>query len=325
MSRDGGIRDSIIDAIGHTPVIELRRLGHAWPFQIFAKLEGLNPGGSGKDRSAKLMILNALKAGEVDPDTVVIESSSGNMGVGLAQICRILGLRFICVTDIRSTPQTLAIMKLYGAEVICLDTPDAATGEWIPARLNRIELLRKEYRKTFVPSQYSNRWNAKAQIETIKEAFDALDGRVDFVFVATSSCGTLRGAWEFMQTNRAEAKLVAVDAVGSRIFGGESGERMIPALGAGIVPRLLEGVSVDRVIHVTAAECIAGCRLLLKTEAILGGGSSGGVISAIKKMNTDIYRGARCVVVLPDRGERYLDTIYSNAWVEQKVGQVGDA
>ena len=314
--------DGILSAIGDTRLIRLRRVLKGLPFSLYAKLEGLNPGGSIKDRAALSILRRAFETGEVHPGTVVIESSSGNMGIGLAQLCASLGLRFICVVDAKTTAQNLAILKAYGAEIKLIRKPDPVTGEYLQARLDRVRALLSEVENSFWPNQYANIYNAIAHHQTMREIATALDGRVDYLFCATSTCGTIRGCAEYVRSERLGTRLFAVDAIGSAIFGGQKARRLIPGHGASIVPELHQPETVDRCVHVSDLDCIVGCRLLVREEGILAGGSSGGVLMAVHRLRAEIPEGANCVVVFPDRGERYLETIYSDSWVTENFGEV---
>jgi N-(2-amino-2-carboxyethyl)-L-glutamate synthase len=311
----------VLQAIGNTPLVRLERLFPDRGFEVHAKLEGLNPAGSAKDRPALEIVRGAWDAGDIGPDTLVVESSSGNMGIGLAQVCRCYGLRFRCVVDPKTTPQNLAILRAYGAEVDLVEEPDPESGEFLQARLKRVRHWLDTEPAAFWPNQYANRDNSGAHHRTtMAEIVDALDGRVDWLFCATSTCGTVRGCSELVRDLGLSTRVVAVDARGSVIFGGEPGTRHIPGLGAGIVPPLCEPGLIHETIHVSDLDCVAGCRRLLRREAIFAGGSSGGVVRAVEEASPRIPDGARCVMILPDRGERYLDTVYSDDWVHETLG-----
>ncbi|HKV41597.1 MAG TPA: 2,3-diaminopropionate biosynthesis protein SbnA [Blastocatellia bacterium] len=312
----------ILSAIGNTPLVQLARVFPKARFKIYAKLEALNPGGSMKDRPALRILTEGLASGEISQDTVVIESSSGNMGVGLAQACSYLGLKFVCVVDPKATGQNIRLIEAYGAEVDRVTEPDPVTGEFLQARLSRVRELMAATKHGFWPDQYSNLNNAQAHRETMREVVGALDGKLDILFCATSTCGTLRGCREYVRDSGLPIRIVAVDAVGSVIFGGSASKRLVPGHGAAVRPALYDAELADQVVHVTDLECITGCRLLVRREAILAGGSSGGVIMALNRLASDMQDGAVCAAILPDRGERYLDTIYSDEWVGRHFGEV---
>lgn len=316
------MENGILSLIGRTPLVELRRMFGADDFRLFVKLEGCNPAGSSKDRPAKELICSGFETGAINADTVIVESSSGNMGIGLAQVCRYFGLRFICVVDPRTAPPNLKLLSAYGAEIDYVAEPDPETGDFLRARLNRVQELLGEIENSYWPNQYANLNNSNAHYKTtIPEIVNAL-GRVDYFFCATSTCGTIRGCAEYLKASPHPTTVVAVDAVGSVLFGFERGKRLIPGLGAGVIPPLCKEELVDAVVRVSAADCIVGCRRLMRDEAILAGGSSGGVITAVERWRNRIPPGANCVAILPDRGERYLDTVYSDEWVLEKVGNI---
>jgi N-(2-amino-2-carboxyethyl)-L-glutamate synthase len=314
--------EGVLSAIGHTPLVRLRRLEDGAPFRLFGKLEGLNPAGSSKDRAACEIVRQAWEAGSIGPDTVVIESSSGNMGIGLAQVCGYLGLRLVCVVDPKAAPQNIEILRAYGAEVDRVEHPDPETGEFLQARLARVKRLVESTPHAFWPNQYANRHNAAAHRQTTMHEIVTALGEVDYLFCAISTCGTIRGCSEYVAEHGLRTKVVAVDAIGSRIFGCPPAPRLVPGLGAGITPELCDPSSIDRCVWVSDTDCVVGCRRLVRREAILAGGSSGAVVMAVEQLRHEIAAGAVCVAILPDRGERYLDTIYSDAWVEAHFGDV---
>ncbi|MGH9363052.1 MAG: 2,3-diaminopropionate biosynthesis protein SbnA, partial [Thermoanaerobaculia bacterium] len=264
-----------------------------------------------------------LRSGAADRSSVVIESSSGNMGIGLAQACRYRGLRFICVVDTKTTAQNLRLLRAYGAEIDLVSEPDPETGEFLPARLKRVTALVQEIAGSFWPNQYANEGNPRSHYRTtMHEIVTELDGRLDYFFVGTSTCGTMLGCAQYVRDHRLPTRVIAVDAVGSLIFGDVQAKRLIPGLGAGIKPPFCEPSLVDRCVHVSDLDCVVGCRRLALHEAILAGGSSGGVIAAVEKLTDEIPPGAICAAILPDRGERYLDTIYCDDWVHEHFGDV---
>lgn len=318
-----GVAESVLGAIGRTPLVHLSRLCAGTGQRLFGKLECLNPGGSIKDRPALAMLEEGLRSGVIGRDTVIVESSSGNLGIGLAQACRYHGLRFICVVDPKATACNLGILRAYGAEVECVIAPDPASGEYLQARIARVKSLLAEISDSFWPNQYANRANPASHYgTTMEEIVAALGERIDFLFVATSTCGTIRGCGEYIRDHGLPTRIIAVDAVGSMIFSDVKAERSIPGLGAGLKPDLLEPALIDRAIHVTDLDCVVGCRQLMRQEALLLGGSAGGVITAVQRLQRSLPSGSTSVAILADRGERYLDTVFSDAWVRQRFGEV---
>jgi len=314
--------EGVLSAVGNTPLVELKRVVPSDPVRLYAKLEGLNPGGSIKDRTAVSILREAMESGKIHPWTVVIESSSGNMGIGMAQACSYLGLRFICVVDPKATTQNINILKAYGAEVDLVAEPDPVTGEYLQARIERVKALLDTYEDAYNPHQYANLCNPRAHHQTMGEIAAALGGEVDYLFCATSTCGTLRGCAEYIRENGLRTNVIAVDAVGSVIFGSEKAKRLLPGHGSAIVPQLFRHDLADDFVHVTDLDCVVGCRKLVRQEGLLTGASSGGAFMAFMRVRERLPRGSNCVVIFPDRGERYLDTVYSDEWVATHFGDV---
>ena len=314
----------ILGAIGGTPLVQLEKIFGSSHFDCFAKLEGLNPGGSSKDRASVAIVERALQTGEINSDTLIIEGSSGNTGIGLAQVCAYHGLRFRCLIDPKVTQQNVDILRAYGAEIEMIEHPDPGTGELLPAKLKRIDEILEKVENSFWVNQYASRENSGAHYRsTIKEILRDLDGdMLDYLFIATATCGTIRGCLDYLVDHGYPTKVIAVDALGSQIFSNGKQTRLVPGLGSAICPKLTPTDDVYRVLHVNDVDCVVGCRRLARTEAILAGGSSGGVISALDRMSKEIPEGSTVVVLLPDRGERYLDTIYSDEWVRENLGNI---
>lgn len=319
------VASGILETIGNTPLVKLQRLLRGSTLQIFAKLEKFNPAGSIKDRAAISMLNEKVKNGELERDrSVIIESSSGNLGIGLAQACRYFGMRFVCVVDAKTTRQNIAILHAYGAEVSVVAEPDPATGEFLSMRLARVRELVAAIPGAYWPDQYSNPLNSRAHHQTMREIVEALDGQPDYLFCATSTCGTLTGCAEYIRQHGLSTIVVAVDAVGSVLFGLRPGRRLIPGHGASVRPALLDVSAADRVVHVSDVECVVGCHRLVSREGILAGGSSGAIVSALETTRIEIPDNSSCVMILPDGGDRYLDTIYSSEWVTAHFGDISE-
>ncbi|QDV23617.1 2,3-diaminopropionate biosynthesis protein SbnA [Aureliella helgolandensis] len=315
---DAPVAEGILNTVGHTPLVRFGRFLDEPSVELFAKLEAMNPGGSAKDRPALQMLNHAIAAGEIDESTTIVESSSGNMGIGLAQACRYYGLQLICVVDPHAQPQNIAIMRALGAQIEQVSEPFG--GSYLSARLMRVRQLLHSTPASFWPNQYANLQNPQAHFEgTIREIDEALNGDFDFLFVATSSTGTARGCRDYLRSKGRNVKVVAVDAEGSVLFGGKLGERLIPGLGAGRKPRLAKDQTFDEVRRVSDFDCVVGCRRAADREAVLVGGSAGGVLEVVRSMQSELM-GRRCVAILHDSGARYMDTVYNDDWVQSKLG-----
>lgn len=309
--------NTILDAIGNTPLIRLKHIPDP-NHNVYVKMEASNPGGSMKDRTARLIVSELIKAGEVARGGTIIESSSGNMAVGLAQACLYFGLKLIVVVDPKLNPHTYKLLRAYGAEIVQVNKPDPEGG-YLAARLSKVKQLLDSIPNSVWSNQYGNRNNPKAYHSLMAEIMVALDDRVDYLFVATSTCGSLMGCSRYIEKQNLNTKLIAVDAVGSVLFGGPSLKREIPGHGAAVPSQFLETDKIFDVVHVNDADCIKGCRTLLQRETILAGGSSGAIATAYGLYKDRLPDGSVSVFLFADRGERYLDTIYNPDWVHGHI------
>ncbi|KLU05971.1 Cysteine synthase [Rhodopirellula islandica] len=312
----------VLDAIGGTPLIRLDRFLDRPDIELIVKWEAANPGGSAKDRPAAKMLSEALHRGEIGPGTTIVESTSGNMGIGLAQACRYHGLKFRCVVDPRAQKQNLSIIEALGGTIELVTEP--LHGDFLAARIARVCELIETTPNSFWPNQYANTDNPRSHFEgTIREIDETLGGELDVLFVATSSTGTAQGCRDFLKARGRDVQVVAVDSMGSVLFGGASGPRKIPGLGAGKEPRLAAGQRFDHLVRVTDLECVIGCRRAAQREAMVIGGSAGGVLMSVGKMQEQ-FAGKRCVAVLHDSGTRYLETVFNDQWVAQSLDCSGE-
>jgi cysteine synthase A len=174
----------------------------------------------------------------------------------------------------------------------------------------------------FWPNQYANEYNPRAHHQTMHEIVSTLGRAPDYILCATSTCGTIRGCAEYIKQNGLDTIIIAVDAKGSVIFGGQNTKRLIPGHGAAMQPKLFQPGLASKCVHVSDLDCVIGCRRLAQREALLVGGSSGAVLMALCNIKDEIPEGASCVLIFPDRGERYLDTIYSDSWVSEHFGDI---
>ncbi|VXA97715.1 2,3-diaminopropionate biosynthesis protein SbnA [Maribacter litoralis] len=318
------ISRSIIDTVGKTPMVKLNNIEKTDHFNLFGKLEVANPAGSIKDRTALFIIQKAMEEGKVKKGDTVIESSSGNMAVGLAQACLHYGLHLIVVVDPKLNSHTEKILKTYGVRIEKVTKPKD-NGGYLGARLEKVQQLLNTIPNSFWSNQYGNQNNPLTHHQTMTEIMDALHGKLDYLFVATSTCGTLMGCADFIVENNLDTKIIAVDAVGSVLFGGPPLKRLIPGHGAGVPSQFLDTDKIYDQIYVDDVDCARGCWNLLEKEAILCGGSSGGMISAVQKYSKNIEAESNCALFLCDRGERYLDTIYNTKWLMKELPESKNA
>ena len=309
------IHDSIISCVGTTPLVRLRRLFPQDGVDVIAKLEFLNPGGSVKDRPAKFIVEKGLQDGTITSETHLIESTSGNLGIALAMMARIYKLSFTCVVDPKISPTNLQILRQLGANIDMVQEPDDQGG-YLKTRIQRVHQLRKVIPHCLWINQYANQLNWQAHYNGIGgEIIENLDGNIDCLVIAVSTTGTILGVARRLREKFPKLRVVAVDAAGSVIFGANPGVRDLPGIGSSRVPELLNKAEIDEVVYVNDLESMQGCRELVTKEGIFAGGSSGSVVAAIQKLLPNFPQSYRVLTLFPDRGERYLDLVYDDAWV----------
>ena len=286
---------------------------------LFLKCEGFNFAGSIKLKAAAEMVEAADRTGTLTPASVLVESSSGNLGVALSMIAASKGYQFLCVTDSRCNLSTRLLMEALGGQVHVIAEPDASTG-WLGARIDYVRALCASDDRYVWLNQYTNPGNWKAHYRTTAPAIDRDFPRLDVLFVGAGTTGTLMGCARYFREKRPRVRVVAVDAVGSVAFGGPPGRRMIPGLGTGVRPPLLDESYIDDVVHVEETDTIRACHRLAR-RGFLFGGSTGTVVSgAMEWLARHDDREVTAVAIAPDLGERYLDTVYQANWVQDLYG-----
>lgn len=295
-------------------------LGAVLPQQLFLKCEGMNFAGSIKLKAAVEMMDAAEREGRLTEDSIVVESSSGNLGIALAMIAASRGYRFLCVTDIRCTTSARQLMESFGCQVHTVDTPHPESG-YLGARLDRIrELCASDSRYVWL-NQYTNNNNWVTHYRRTAPALAGAFPGLDVLFVGAGTTGTLMGCARYFRWKRPEVTVVAVDSVGSVSFGGPADRRMIPGLGAGVRPPLLNEYLVDDVVLVPEAETVRTCHHLA-SHGYLFGGSTGTVVRGAVRWLAEHPqdRPRTAVAISPDLGERYLDSVYDPGWVREHYG-----
>jgi N-(2-amino-2-carboxyethyl)-L-glutamate synthase len=306
---------SVLACVGRTPLVVLGRQFPPPGPTVLAKLELMNPSGSMKDRSAAYIVERGLAEGSITVDSHLIESSSGNFGIALATAARVHDLDFTCVVDPKTTPANLRILGQLGARVELVTEPDDH-GCYLDARLARVAQLCRELPGGVWINQYANERSWQAHYHgTAGEILADLDRPLDCLVAPVSTTATLLGLARRLRGTFPRLRVIAVDAAGSVIFGGPPGPRHVPGLGAGRRPELVAPDEIDEVVYVSDREAVAGCRALAASEGILAGGSSGAVVAAIERLRPRLPGHWQVLTVLPDRGDRYLDLVYDDAWV----------
>lgn len=311
------ILHSILDRIGETPLVRLSRLFRDSRCEVLAKLELFNPGGSVKDRPAHYIVERGLADGSIRKNSHIVESSSGNLAIALAMVCRIHGLRFTAVVDPNISPINLRIIQCYGGKIELVTEKDNQGG-YLGTRIERVKHMLREQPDVVWTNQYANdrNWQSHYHGEG-EDILRDLDRPLDYLVLGVSTSGTLHGIARRLREAWPNMKVVAVDALGSVLFGTPPYPRDLPGLGASRVPELLQRDEIDQAIHIDDYESAVACRELVKHEGIFAGGSSGSVVAAIQRLSSQVPCGAHILTVLPDRGERYLDTVYDDEWLSR--------
>jgi cysteine synthase A len=291
-------------------------LGHS----LYLKCEGFNFAGSVKLKAATAMVEAAEADGTLRPDSIIIESSSGNLGVALAMIAASKGYEFVCVTDTRCNLATRRLIEALGARVHIITEP-TEDGGLLGARMDYVRARCAEDERYVWLNQYTNPNAWKAHYRTTGPAVAAEFPHIDVLFVGAGTTGTLMGCARYFKHHHPHVRIVAIDAVGSVTFGGPAARRMIPGLGAGVRPNQLDESYIDDVVLVEEADTVRTCHQLAR-RGFLFGGSTGTVVSGARAWlaENDPHGRLTCVALAPDFGERYLDTIYQTHWVEDLYG-----
>lgn len=302
------VYDSITDLIGGTPLLEMKNLEKKYNLnsKIIAKLEFFNPAGSVKDRVARNMIEDAEKKGLLKPNSVIIEPTSGNTGIGLAAVAAAKGYKMILTMPETMSIERRKLLKIYGAEVVLTDGSKGMQGA-----IDKAEELAAEIPNSFIPSQFTNDANPDTHRKTTgPEIWEDTDGAVDIFVSAAGTGGTVTGVGEYLKSKNPNIKVIAVEPAASPVLSkGFSGSHKIQGIGAGFVPDTLNTEIYDEVIAIEDSNAFETSRQLAKAEGILVGISSGAALSAaIKLAMRDENKGKNIVVLLPDTGERYIST-----------------
>lgn len=300
----------ITDTIGNTPIVELSNLEKAYGLKcrIFAKIESFNPAGSVKDRVAIKMIEDAEEKGLINKDTVIIEPTSGNTGIGLAMVGASKGLKVIIVMPDSMSVERRNLMKAYGAELVLTEGSKGMKGA-----IEKANELASSTPNSFIPSQFTNPANPKAHYDaTGKEIWDDLDGQVDIFVSAVGTGGTISGTGKYLKEKNKNIKIIAVEPASSPVLsGGKPGPHKIQGIGAGFIPDTLDTSIYDVIYQIENEDAFRKGKMCAKEEGILIGISSGAALSAAL-LEAQKQKDKNIVVIFPDTGERYLSTSMFN-------------
>ena len=305
------IANNVTEIIGNTPLVRLNRLASGINGTVAVKLEFFNPAHSVKDRIAAAMVDAALATGRISKETIVLEPTSGNTGIGLAMVCAARGIRCCFVMPDTMSHERRLMLKAYGAELVL--TPGARGMEGAISRAEEMAAADSRY---FIPQQFDNPANpAIHRRTTAEEIWRDTDGEVDIFVAGVGTGGTLTGVGEVLKERKPGVKVIAVEPAASPVLsGGEKGPHPIQGIGAGFVPKVLNTAIYDEVVRVTADDTFATARRLATEEGILAGISSGAAVwAALQVAAREENAGKLTVAIVPSFGERYLSTaLYSN-------------
>lgn len=299
---------SVDELIGKTPLVELKKIENKLGLKarIYGKFEFFNPAGSVKDRVAKAMIDEAIREGRLKEDSVIIEPTSGNTGIGIASVASAYGYKSIIVMPETMSVERRQLVKAFGAELVLTEGSKGMKGA-----IEKADELAREIPNSIVAGQFVNKANPKAHYETTgPEIYDDLDGKVDYFVAGVGTGGTITGVGTFLKEKIEDVKIVAVEPEDSPVLSkGVAGPHKIQGIGAGFVPEILDVDIYDEIITVSSEDSFEASRLVGRTEGALVGISSGAALwAAIQIAQREENEGKNIVVLFPDTGDRYLST-----------------
>src|SRR5579884_1594246 len=307
----------LVGQIGNTPLEPIVMVIDGRMRRVHLKLEGVNPAGSVKDRTGYALVEDLEVRGLLRAGSIVVESTSGNLGVALAFVCRAKGYAFLAVVDPKTTQENLAKMRALGAVIDLVDTPDAS-GSYLLSRLARVKELCDRSDEYAWTDQYANAANPYIHYATTgPEIYRQLDGKVDAVFAAVSTGGTLAGIGRFFRSASPNTSIVGVDARGSVVFGTPPGARKLTGIGSSRRSSFITGDVYDTYLLVGDEEAFAFCHALYSATGIKVGGSSGAVLAACARYLQDHPELERVVCLCADSGENYNSSIYDDCWLRE--------
>src|SRR5499427_7829792 len=308
------MHDSILQAIGKTPLVRLRRLANDVPATVCVKVESLNPGGSVKDRVALSMIAEAEHRGQLRPGGTIIEATAGNTGVGLAMVAAVKGYRCIFVLPDKMSQEKISLLKAYGAEVVITPTDVAPDS---PESYNGVaDRLSREIPGAWRPNQFTNMSNPEIHYRTTgPEIWEQTEGRITAFVGGVGTGGTLSGVARYLKERNPEMKIIGADPEGSVLSGGSPRPWKVEGIGEDFVPKTFNSQLVDDWIRVSDAESFHTGREMARREGILVGGSCGTALAAALRYARRLTKDDLVVVLCPDTGRNYLSKMYDDAWL----------
>lgn len=298
---------SILETIGNTPLVQLNNLGGCENARIIVKVESFNPAGSVKDRTAFSMLSHAENNGVINKETLIVEPTSGNTGIGLAMCCAVKGYKLVLTMPESMSMERRKILEAYGAELVLTSAEKGMKGA-----IEKAEQIVSEKSNAFMPMQFKNPANPEIHRKTTaKEIWEQTNGAIDIFIACAGTGGTITGTSEVLKQHKPSILSVAVEPAASPVLsGGQPGKHKIPGTGPGFIPEIVNKSIIDEIISIGDEEALETARLLARKEGILCGISSGAAVhAALKVAERKENKGKLIVVILPDTGERYLSEI----------------
>lgn len=313
-----GILESILDAVGETPMVRLNRMGREFPCEFLAKCEFLNPGGSLKDRIGVQMVLEAEREGRIKPGDTLIEATSGNTGIGLAMACAARGYKLIITMPMKMSMEKQVVLEALGATIV--RTPTEAAHDDPESLFGVAKRLNQEIPDSHILDQYSNPANPGAHYEfTANEILRQTGGKLDYCVIGVGTGGTVTGIAKRLKEELPNVRIIGADPEGSILGGGEpGGPYLVEGIGYDFFPDVLDRSCVDEWVKTNDLESFRLARQLIRDEGLLVGGSSGSVMQAAFAMAKRCRGGERFVVVLPDSIRNYLSKFVNDDWMREK-------
>ena len=317
------VYSNIIECIGHTPIVKLQKLGRESIHDFYVKLDYLNPGSSIKDRIAKQMIEDAIENGSLNPGGTIIETTSGNTGMGLAMISSVLGFKCVFTVPDKVSTEKIDALRAFGAEVIVC--PTAVEPEDPRSYYSVAKKLANEIPNSVYLNQYQNQSNPKAHyLSTGPEIYEQMGNKIDYLVACIGTGGTLCGSAKFLKEKIPNLKAIGIDPIGSVFYDYFKTGKMpkvitsykVEGFGEDFMPTTIDFKIIDEVLQVTDQECFDTARLMAKKEGIFAGGSCGGAVSATLRYAKTITEKKTFLILLADGGSRYLSKLYSDKWMK---------
>ncbi len=316
--------ENILGIVGNTPLVKLNKIAKDVDATILAKLEFMNPGGSVKDRMAVYMVEKAIKKGFLKPGGIIIESTSGNTGIGLAMYAAVKGFKAIFTIPDKMSQEKINLLKAFGAQVVVCPTnvpPDSPESYYEVAKR-----IHRETPNSYLVNQYHNEDNVEAHYMTTgPEIWEQTGGRIDYLVAGAGTGGTISGVGKFLKERNPDIKIIAVDPVGSVYHDWfkykkltEPKVYMVEGIGEDMLCETMHFEVIDDIIQVNDAEAFFIARRLAREEGILAGGSSGAAVYAALKISKELPKDKVVVVILPDTGRNYISKIFNDQWMREK-------